>query len=124
MAQRKKKAPTKLNKKTRLKKGVVKKAPPNCFSLSSTLKQSAAAITRTNKDGTVSVLDLNNDNVFFSIDGLAAEVWNQLDGKKTLETILSKLSKKEKVELPFLEKECLKFVGQLKNQNLLDESSI
>ena len=92
------------------------------LSLESKLKQSSAALTRANQDGTVSVLDLNNDDVFFSIDGLAAEVWNQMDGKQSLEAILSKIAKSQKIEMRLLEKECMKFVTQLKEQNLLDES--
>ncbi|MBX9765974.1 MAG: PqqD family protein [Bdellovibrionales bacterium] len=102
--------------KTKAKKKLV------ALSLESKLKQSSAALTRANQDGTVSVLDLNNDDVFFSIDGLAAEVWNEMDGKKSLEAILSKIAKKEKIEMRLLEKECMKFIGQLKEQNLLDES--
>lgn len=94
----------------------------NDLSLESKLKQSTAALTRANQDGTVSVLDLNNDDVFFSIDGLAAEVWSEMDGKKSLGDILSKIAKKAKVEMPLLEKECIKFVTQLKEQNLLDNS--
>jgi hypothetical protein len=94
------------------------------LSLQSKLKQSSAALTRSNQDGTVSVLDLNNDDVFFAIDGLAAEVWSELDGKKTLEMILAKISKKEKVDVHLLEKECISFVSQLRKQNLLEESAL
>jgi len=55
-----------------------------------------SVISRTNSDNTVSIVNLELDDVCYSLDGIAAEIWTQIDGKNTLEKIKDSMIKKHK----------------------------
>lgn len=48
-------------------------------------------VFRRNKDGSVLITQLNNDNKFYKINGVAAELWMKLDGTLSLEKIMQEL---------------------------------
>lgn len=47
--------------------------------------------SRKNADGSITVINVYNDEYFLTLDRLAAEFWNQIDGKRTLKGILQKM---------------------------------
>lgn len=62
------------------------------FNDSSILKHNDTNIVfRRNKDGSVLITQLNNDNKFYKINGVAAELWMKLDGSQSLEKIMKAL---------------------------------
>lgn len=48
-------------------------------------------VFRRNKDGSVLITQLNNDNKFYKINGVAAELWMKLDGSQSLQKIMQEL---------------------------------
>lgn len=53
---------------------------------------SESIVSRTNQDGTVIVMNIDEGNTFFKINGVAAEVWNELSQKKDINQIIEKVS--------------------------------
>ena len=64
------------------------------LSLDKKPRPSAGVISRTNPDGSVAIMALDNERYYFTISDLAAEVWKKLDGKRTLRQILNYFIKK------------------------------
>ena len=54
-------------------------------------------LSRKNSDGSVSMIKLEKDKNFYTLDGFAAEVWGMLNGKQTLKQIKQKLIKKHAI---------------------------
>jgi hypothetical protein len=62
------------------------------FNDQSVLKHNESNIVfRRNKDGSVLITQLNNDNKFYKINGVAAELWMKLDGSQSLQKIMQEL---------------------------------
>ena len=77
-------------------------------------------LARKNADGTVAVMRLDNDECFFTIDGIAADVWLLIDGKSTLSSIKERLIKKHSVPVQRFEKDFANFIKQLKKEKLIE----
>ncbi len=61
--------------------------------LSMKVEIDADTISRVNQDGTVIVMAMNEDEFFYKIDGLAAEMWQHFPNKdKTLAQIIDELA--------------------------------
>ena len=58
-----------------------------------------SVFSKTNADGSVSIMHLEQDEYYFSLDGISAEVWNLLDSKTSVKNIIKKLRMK-RPELP------------------------
>jgi hypothetical protein len=71
------------------------------------------------------VIDLNsNDETILEIDGFAKEIWSALDGRKSLQKIVSRLQKNLSIEpkdLTRFEEDAFKFVGELHAQGLISK---
>jgi hypothetical protein len=68
-------------------------------------------VFRRNKDGSILITHLNNDNKFYKINGVAAELWVKLDGGQSLKTILEAILEDYEVEASKLyedSEKCLK----------------
>lgn len=68
-------------------------------------------VFRRNKDGSVLLTQLNNDNKFYKINGVAADLWVSLDGSKNLGSIMQELLDSYDVDASLLYKDaetCLK----------------
>lgn len=62
------------------------------FNDNTVLKHNESNIVfRKNKDGSVLITQLNNDNKFYKINGVAADLWMKLDGTLTLQKIMQEL---------------------------------
>jgi hypothetical protein len=62
---------------------------------------------------------LDNDQYFYSIDGLAAEIWAGIDGKTSLNEIAKKVATKHKPPASKFEDDTKKFVQSLKKERLI-----
>lgn len=69
-------------------------------------------------DGTVTVMRMDLGDTFFRIDGLAAEIWNLIDGQLTLDDIEVILTKREAPPARF-KKDMTEFVRTLKRKSLI-----
>jgi hypothetical protein len=64
--------------------------------LSKEVKASPDLVTRNNQDGTIILMKLDESNVFFKIEGVAAEVWKGISlGEKPLPIIQRLLTEYE-----------------------------
>ena len=77
-------------------------------------------IVRKNLDGTFSVINLKDDDNFYSIEGLAAEVWKLIDGKTKLAEIKKSVLKKHSPPAKLFERDVTKFIAQLKKDQLIE----
>lgn len=60
-------------------------------SLRSMLRKRRSVLTKSNQDGSVTVIDLKEMSICYTIDGLAAKAWVLIDGKSSLKHISSRL---------------------------------
>lgn len=80
-------------------------------------------LSRENKDGTVSVLHLDNEDYVFSIDGVAIDVWAMINGKTSLEDIQNSLEEKYSPPPKQLVHDLKKFIKELAKKKLIISES-
>ena len=51
------------------------------FSANSNIELNAGVVFRSNKDGTIVVMKMNDDDMFYKINGVAAEIWQNFSDK-------------------------------------------
>lgn len=84
-------------------------------------KVCSQALTRREKDR-INLLHLENDDVFFVLDGLNQFVWNAIDGKKTVLQICEEVRKDQNVPEKFTQRftdDVLGFFQKLKSKDLV-----
>jgi hypothetical protein len=77
-------------------------------------------LARKNSDGSVAILRLDNDQHFFVIDGLAAEVWNGINGKSSLGSITKRIAAQHKPPVARFEADTRKLIKSLQKARLID----
>lgn len=78
---------------------------------------SSDIVTRRKESGEFLIVGLNDDDHYFSIDGIAADVWEGLEKKEKLDKILAKLKKKYPKD--DVEKDVEKFIKSLIKNKLI-----
>ena len=76
-------------------------------------------VCRQNQDGTVVLMKLDESDVFFKIDGIAAQVWNELSTHQSIKQINEKFAAKYPEHRANLEKDIRTFVGELLKRKLV-----
>jgi len=76
-------------------------------------------IFRKNADKTVSMMRVDCDDHFFSVDGIAVDLWLSIDGKTSLEKIQKKLEGKHKPPTGKFQRDFIKMIGSLKKEKLI-----
>lgn len=74
---------------------------------------------RKNKDGTIAVMKIDDDQYFYQIDGLAAKIWLQIDNKKSIAKIKDIMVKKLKPPPGKFKKDLLVFFQELQKEQLV-----
>jgi hypothetical protein len=74
---------------------------------------------RKNSNGTVLIMKLDDEDFFFKIDGLAAEIWLKIDGKTALSKIRSQILSQFKAPEARFDRDLNKFMSQLKKEKLI-----
>ena len=77
-------------------------------------------LARKNSDGSVAILRLDNDQHFFLIDGLAAEIWNGINGKTPLRAITKKIAGEHNPPVAKFESDTRKLIKSLQKAHLID----
>lgn len=80
-------------------------------------------LARKNFDGTISIMRLDNDEFFYSLDGVAAEAWQMFDGKTSCEKIVAKLATKHKVSPAMVGKNMTDLIKRLHKEKLIETVS-
>ena len=85
------------------------------------LKKSSTIISKKNIDGTVSLMSLEDDERLYTVDGLAAKVWSEINGRRTIAEIIRCVRRKNKgLPSPRFEKDAEMFIKKLKKKNFLE----
>lgn len=76
-------------------------------------------VARNNEDGTIVIMKMDESNLFFKIEGIAAEVWTGLGKQKPLKDIYADIKSSYDVEDDQLLKDIETFIGDLKSRDLI-----
>ncbi len=76
-------------------------------------------ISRVNPDKTVSIISLELDDFCYSLDGVAAEFWTLIDGKRSLKVIKSSITKKHSPPKEQFEADVSRLLEVLEKENLI-----
>ena len=78
-----------------------------------------SVISRVNSDQTVFIVNLDLDNMCYSLDGIAAEIWGEIDGKKSLDSIRSKMIEKHNPPEEQFNDDFMSLMAKLSKENLV-----
>ena len=87
--------------------------------LNDTFKVAEDIISRTNQDGTCVLMRMDDSSVFFKIDGVAAEVWQEITKGSKANSILDQLAQKHSVEMSVLENDTKSFLEEILNKKFI-----
>lgn len=76
-------------------------------------------LIRKDHKGSVAILNVENEENFYMIDGIAAEFWQMINGKKSLHQIKKALITKHRPPLQEFERELAKCLKKLETHELL-----
>ena len=68
------------------------------------------------------IISMNVDDKFYKLDGVSAEIWFTIDGKKSWKKILSPVLRKYEVTKEQLDKDMTKLVSDLEEHSLISSS--
>jgi hypothetical protein len=90
------------------------------FTAETNLALNEEIVFRTNKDGTIVVMKMDDDEVFYKIDGVAAEIWQKISSKEAnLGSIASTLSEEYEVSAQKIIEDAQPFLEKVTSLNLL-----
>lgn len=72
-------------------------------------------------DGEATVVNLN-DSIFHTLNPVATFIWQNLDGQKSVKTIIQGIITEFEVDPVIAEKDCLDFIQTLVNEDLVIKS--
>ena len=85
--------------------------------------RTSQVLARTNSDGSVAIIRLDSDRFFFTLDGISAEFWNQIDGKTRAIAIAESMIKKHDLPSARFLKDINKLLSDLLKEKLIQQSS-
>ncbi len=79
-------------------------------------------VARNNEDGTIVVMRMDESNLFFKIDGVAADIWKGLNANQDLKQIFAQIKSDYDVDDEQLLKDVESFLNNLKDRDLIQLS--
>lgn len=76
-------------------------------------------LERDNADGTVAVMRLGDEEHFYTIDGVAAEVWKLIDGNTSVDDIRKNIIERFNPPEDRFETDLAEFLGELQKKKLI-----
>jgi hypothetical protein len=76
-------------------------------------------VARTNQDGTVIIMKMDDSNNFFKINGVAAEIWTGLSAQKNMDVIIANILKQYNVTEDVLKNDAETLLKTLVQKQLL-----
>ena len=89
------------------------------FNLAAVPRLAEGVLHRKSADGIVVVMHLNDAGYFFQIDAIAADIWHQIDGKRSLAEILRRVAKGLKIRPALIEARTKSFMNDLLSEKLI-----
>jgi hypothetical protein len=90
--------------------------------LDKTVKVQPDLVARNNDDGTIVVMRMDESNLFFKIEGVAAEVWKGLNKNRNLKQIYADIKSNYDVDDTQLLGDIEGFINDLKGRDLIQIS--
>ena len=81
--------------------------------------KSSEILSRANADGSIAIIRVDSDKNFYSLDGIAANVWQLLDGTKSLQKVKMKLSQSHGIDFDAISRDTNSLVKRLLTHNLI-----
>lgn len=94
---------------------------PLSFERDTIFEASSDIVVRKNQDGTVIIMRMDDSEVFYKIDGVAAEIWSSIVEKKNLNTIIDEIKEKNNVSEDVLCKDMDKFLKDLLKYEMISK---
>lgn len=85
----------------------------NANQLFSNLKISEEIVVRENKDGTVIAMKMDDGDIFYKIDGVAAEIFKDIRKNVDLKTAIEKVSLSYKIDAATILNDATPFLNKL-----------
>jgi hypothetical protein len=82
-------------------------------------KRSSEILSRSNSDGSIAMIRVDSDKNFYTLDGIAANVWQLLNGKNSLKKIKVKLSRQHTVDLDAISRDTDVLIKKLLSHSLI-----
>jgi hypothetical protein len=76
-------------------------------------------VSRNNQDGTVVLMKMDDSEIFYKIEGVAAEVWKEINSGKKLLDIKTQILSDFDVDKDILENDISTFVNDLIDKNIV-----
>lgn len=89
------------------------------FTPKSVFAHSADIIKRKNPDGSVVIMSISDEDLFYKVTGVAAEIFDHLDGKTAVETIVNAVSTNYDVSRDQINKDTETFLKKLVDLKLV-----
>jgi hypothetical protein len=89
------------------------------FNKNTCYKKPDDVVARTNQDGTFVVMKMDDSNVFFKINGVAADVWKGLLEGKTPEALIGEIEQSYESPRDVIEADVSQFITELLGKDLL-----
>ena len=83
------------------------------------LNKADDVLVRKNPDQTLSILKIEDEENFYTLDGIAAELYSMIDGTRTLDQIKKQLMEKHSPPKAKFTKDVDQLVKQLKKAQLI-----
>lgn len=92
------------------------------FALTAVPRLAEGVLFRKSTEGIVVVMHLDDQGYFFQIDAIAADIWHQINGQRSLAEILRRVAKGLKIEPALLEARARSFMNDLLREKLIKSS--
>lgn len=79
-------------------------------------------VSRSNQDGTVILMKMDEGNTFFKINGVAAEVWKEMVAKKDLKEIAQTMHSTYNAPKEQIDSDIKSFLETLISKNLITKA--
>lgn len=76
-------------------------------------------LSRTNLDGCIALMSLDDDDNFYKIDGMATKIWEKIDGEKNIKTILDEILISENLPKEKFVQDSLNFLKELTEEKII-----
>ncbi len=90
--------------------------------LNDTFKVAEDIISRTNQDGTCVLMRMDDSSVFFKIDGVAAEIWQEIAKGQKANDILDQLAQKHSVEKDVIANDTSTFLQEILDKKFITKA--
>lgn len=84
------------------------------------IRRAENVVSRINYDNSVAIMKLDNDECFFTIDGIAAEAWELINGNSDIGRIKKTLIKRHSPPVNVFNRDLANLISELQSEQLIE----